>query len=93
MAHPLSADLGPGHFHAAPVADLALIADLLIFAAMALPILGRAKDALTEKPVFSGLRYVIDGIRLFYLAVGPLPNHFRRCKTYLNASNALYFIV
>ena len=78
VAHALPADLGAGDLHAAAVADLALVADLLILAAVALPVLGGAKDALAVKAVALGLQgAVVDGLRLFDLAEGPLPNLLR----------------
>ena len=51
VAHPLAAHLGAGHFHAAALADLALIADALILAAVALPVLSGSKNALAEQAV------------------------------------------
>ena len=48
VAHALTADLGARDFHAAAVADLALVADLFILTAVALPVLRGAKDALAE---------------------------------------------
>ena len=65
MAHALTTHLGPGDLHAAAVADLALVADLLILAAVALPVLGGAKDALAEQAVPFRLQgAVVDGLRL-----------------------------
>ena len=51
VAHTLAADLGPRDFHAAAVADLALIADALVLSAMALPVLLRSKNAFAEEAV------------------------------------------
>ena len=66
MAHPLPADLGPGDLHAAAVADLALVADLLILAAVALPVLGGPEDPFAEKTVPFRLEgAVIDGLPAF----------------------------
>ena len=79
VAHALTAHLGAGDFHAAAVADLALIADLLILAAVALPVLGGPENALAEQAVPFRLQgAVVDGLRLFHLAVGPLADHLRR---------------
>ncbi len=79
VAHALAADLGPGDFDAAAVADLALVADLLILAAVALPVLRGSEDALAEQAVALGLQgAVVDGLRLFDLAVRPVADHFRR---------------
>ena len=64
VAHPLAADLGLGHLDAAALADLALVADALVFAAVALPVLGGSKDALAEQAVPLGLQgAVVDGPR------------------------------
>ena len=53
MAHALAAHLGLGDFHAALVADHALVAGALVFAAVALPVLGGAEDAFAEQAVAS----------------------------------------
>ena len=85
VAHTLAADLGTGDFHAAAVADLALVADLLILTAVALPVLRRPENALTEQAVALGLQStVVDGLGLLYLAVGPLADHFRRSNADLD---------
>ncbi len=55
MTHTLAADLRAGDFDAALFADDALVADALIPAAMALPILGRPEYALAEQTVALGL--------------------------------------
>ena len=70
VAHALAADLGARDLHAAAVADLALVADLLILTAVALPVLRRPKNALAEQAVpFRLQRAVVDGLRLLDLAV------------------------
>ena len=62
----------PGDLHAAAVADLALVADLLVLAAVTLPVLGGAKDLFTEQAVLLRLQCaVVDGLRALDLAVGP----------------------
>ena len=79
VTHALAANLGARNFHAAAVADLALVADLLILAAVALPVLGGAKDALAEQAIALGLEgAVVDGLRLFDFAVRPFTDHLRR---------------
>ena len=86
VAHALPAHLGTGDLHAAAVADLALEADLLILAAVALPVLGGPEDLLAEQTVPLGLEgAVVDGLRLFHLAEGPLTDHFRRSDTDFNS--------
>jgi hypothetical protein len=53
-------------------------ARLFIFAAIALPVLGRAEYALAEKPVPFGLKgAVVYGLRLLDLAPRPLDYPFR----------------
>ena len=85
MAHALTAHLALGYLNAAAVTDLALIADLLVLAAVALPVLRRSENALAEEAVpFRLERAVVDGLRLFDFAVGPLENLFRRGNADLN---------
>ena len=70
VPHSFTADFALRHFDTAAVADLALIADLLILAAVAFPVLRRSENALTEETVT--LRFqctVIDRLRLFHFAV------------------------
>ena len=72
VAQPFPAHLGPGHLHAAAVADDALVAHALIFAAVAFPVPGGAEDAFAEQAVpFRFQSAVVDGLRLFHFAVGP----------------------
>src|SRR5213075_3541501 len=78
VAHPLAADLGARDLHAAALADDALVADPLVLAAVALPVLGRTEDPLAEEPILLGLeRAVVDGLRLGYLAGGPAADLLR----------------
>ena len=73
MSHTLSTHIGFCNLYAASVAHNAFIADLFIFSAVALPVLAGTENTLTEQTVF--LRFqgpVIDGLRLFYFAAGPL---------------------
>ena len=85
VAHTLAAHLALGDLHAAAVADLALIADLLILSAVAFPVLRGPENALAEKAVALGLkRAVVDGLRLFDFAVGPGKDHFGRSNADLN---------
>src|SRR5439155_6839027 len=82
VAHPLAADLLPGHLDAAPLADDALVADALVLAAVALPVLGRTEDALAEEAVALGLeRAVVDRLGLRYLAGRPVANLLGRRET------------
>src|SRR6185437_10938821 len=81
VAHALAAHARQRDLHAAPVADYAAIADALVLAAMAFPVLDRAEDALAEEPILLRLeRPVIDGLRLGDLTPGPpvaLPLHLQ----------------
>ena len=72
MPHPFAAHLGLSHFHAAAVADDALVFDPLVLAAVALPIFRRAEDFLAEQAFLLRLeRPVVDRFRLFHFAVRP----------------------
>ena len=85
VAHALPANLALSDLNAAAVADLALVLDLLVLAAVALPVLGRSKDPLAVQAVALGLQStIVDGLRLLDLAVGPLPDHFRRSDADFN---------
>ena len=76
VAHALAAHLREGHLDAAAVADHAAIADALVLAAMALPVLDRTEDALAEQAVLLRLeRPVVDGLGLGHLAPRPPVAH------------------
>src|SRR5207302_8264476 len=78
VAHALTPHFRTGDLHAAAVADDPLELDLLIATAVTLPVLDRTEDALAEKAV--ALRFegtVIDRLRLFDLAVRPVPHLIR----------------
>src|SRR6185312_8778108 len=79
MAHAVTAHLLHRDFHAALLADDALVLHALVLAAQALIVLHRTEDAGAEKPVplrFEGA--VIDGFRLFDLAMAPAQDLIRR---------------
>ncbi len=85
MSHTLTADRGLGNLNTAAITDDALIADLLVLAAVTLPVLHRSKNALTEKSILLRLqRSVVDGLRLFYFTMGPLQNLLRRSQADLD---------
>src|SRR2546430_16826795 len=72
VAHPLAPHLRERDLHAAAVADHAAVADALVLAAVALPVLHRAEDTLAEQPVPLRLeRPVIDGLGLGDLTPRP----------------------
>ena len=78
VAHTLPADLLLRYFHAATVANDALVPDTLVLTARALIILDRAKYPLAEQAI--ALRLVgpvVDGLRLEYLAEGTLQDGVR----------------
>ena len=78
VAHALPADLGAGDLHAAAVANLALVADFLVLAAVALPVLGGSKNTLAVQAVLLGLQgTIVDRLGLGDFAVGPLANLLR----------------
>ena len=85
VTHALAAHLGARHFDAALLADDALVADALIFAAVAFPVLGGAEDLLAEEAVALGLLgAVVDGLGFGHFAVRPFPDLFGRCHADLD---------
>ena len=79
VAHALAAHLGARDLDAALVADDALVADALVLAAGAFPVLLRTEDALAEQAVALGLeRAVVDRLGLGDLAARPRPDLLRR---------------
>src|SRR5207249_2552011 len=78
MAHALAPDARQRHFDRALFADDALVLHPLVLAAQALVILDRPEDAGAEQAVALRLEGpVVDGLRLFDLAVGPGQNLLR----------------
>src|ERR1700735_2582276 len=78
MAHALAAHARQRHLDRALLADDALVLHALVLAAQALVVLDRAKDARAEQTI--ALRVegaVVDGLRLFDLAVRPGQNLLR----------------
>ncbi len=70
VPHALPAHLGARDFNTATVTHHAFVADLLVLAAVALPVLGRAEDAFAEKPILlRAQRAVVDSLRLRNLSV------------------------
>jgi hypothetical protein len=81
MAHPVAPNAGARHLDAAALADDALEADSLVLAAVALPILRGAEDALVEEAVLLRTEgAVVDGLGLGDLAAGPLPDLLGRSE-------------
>src|SRR3982750_1789921 len=78
MAHALAPHAAQRHFDRAFLADDALVFHALVFAAQALVILDRPENTRAEQAVALGLEGpVVDGLRLFDLAVGPGQNLLR----------------
>ena len=78
VSHSLTAHRGLCDLYAALITDHAFIADLLILAAVTLPVLDRSENALAEKSVLLRLQgTVIDRFGLFHLAVRPLADLLR----------------
>ena len=72
VAHALAAHPRQRHFHAAFLADDALVLHPLVLAAQALIVLDRPEDAGAEQAVALRLEgAVVDGLRLLDLAIGP----------------------
>ena len=79
VAHALAADLRSRDLDATLVADDALVADALVLAAVALPVLRGTEDALVEEAVLLRLeRAVVDRLRLGDLAGRPALDLLRR---------------
>src|SRR5688572_11235256 len=79
VTHALAPNLLPRHLDAAALADDPLVADALVLAAIALPVLGRTEDALAEEAVTLGLeRAVVDRLRLRDLTGRPIADLLRR---------------
>src|SRR5579863_9470850 len=78
MAHALAPHPRQGHFDRALLADDALVLHALVLAAQALIVLDRPEDARAEQAVALRLeRAVVDGLRLFDLAIRPGLNLLR----------------
>src|SRR6185295_12235738 len=78
MTHALAPDAAERDLDRALLADDALVLHALVLAAQALVILDRPEDARAEQAVALGLEgAIVDGLRLFDLAVGPRQNLFR----------------
>src|SRR5579871_4551609 len=79
MAEPFAAYARQSDFHAALIANDAAVFHALVLAAQALPVLGRTKDARTEKTVALRLKSsIVNSLRLGNFAVGPAPDFLRR---------------
>ncbi len=94
MAHALTADFCACHFNAAAFTDFALVANTLVFAAVAFPVFCRPKNTLTKQSVtFRFQSAVIDCFRFFDFAVRPFQYFFRRSKAYFYRFQCIKFHV
>ena len=92
VAHALTTNLCLGDLDTAAIADLALVADALVLAAVALPVLGRSKNALAVQAVTLRLQgAVVDGFGLFDLAVAPSADLLRGGKADFNGIENVVF--
>ena len=92
MAHALAANLGARNFDAALVANDALIADPLVLAAGAFPVLLRTEDALTEQSVpFRFECSVVDGLWLGYFTSRPGADLVWRGESNSDRVKIIYF--
>ena len=79
VPHAFAADFGAGDFNAATVANLPLVTDALVLAAVAFPVACWAENAFAKQTVAFGLeRAVVYCFGLFDFAVRPLDNFFGR---------------
>jgi len=82
VAQALAANGRAGDLHATLVADDPLVADILILAAVALPVARRAKDGLAEQAVLLRTQpAVVNRLRLGHFTIGPRANLLRRRQT------------
>ena len=92
MTHSFAADLSARDFHAALVADDALVSYPLVFTAMALPVLGGSENALAEQTVlFRLLRAVVYGFGFGDFAMRPRPYLVGGSHSDLYAVKIVYF--
>ena len=91
MAIRSHSDLGLGDLDAAAITHLALVTDALVLTAVALPVLGRSKNALAVQAVTLRLQgAVVDGFGLFDLAVAPSADLLREARPILMESKTLF---
>ena len=82
VSHTLPSDRGASYFHSAAVTNDAPVADLLVLAAVALPVLGRPEDGLAEQAIlFRSQATVVDGLGLGHFSVRPDADLLWRCQT------------
>jgi hypothetical protein len=78
MPHALSSHFGAGYLDAAFIADNTFVTYLLVLAAIALEVLGRAEYLLAEKAILLGLQStIVESLGLGHLSIGPAPDLLR----------------
>jgi hypothetical protein len=79
MAKSFTPHLGLDNLNTALLTDHTTVLHALVLSTIALVILNRPKDLGTEKAIPLRLECpVIDGLRFFYLSMGPIPDLSRR---------------
>ncbi len=70
VAHPFTAYFRSRNFNTAAVANNALVADFLVLATVAFPVLGRAENALAKQAVFfRPQRAVVNRFRFGHFSI------------------------
>jgi len=78
MWPPLAANARQRDFHAATIADHALVLDPLVFSARAFPVPGRPENPLAKQTALLGLEGpVVDRLRILDFAFAPRPHRVR----------------
>src|ERR1019366_7216418 len=78
VPHALAADARQRHFHAATVADHALVLDPFVLPARAFPILGRTENAFAEESALLGFEgAIVDRLGILDFALAPRTNSVR----------------
>ena len=81
MRHAFTSHFGLNDFYAAFFANDTPVFHAFVFTAIAFIVFGGAKNFGTKQPIAFGLKgSVIDGFRLFDLAIRPFANLFRRSQ-------------
>ena len=81
VPHPLATHLRLDDLHTALFTHDPAVLHALVLAAIALVVLYGTENFRAEEPIAFGFeRPIVDGLRLFDLAEGPLPDLLRRCQ-------------
>ena len=86
VTHTLTSNASQGNFNATLFAHHTTVLQTLVLTTQALVVFYRAKNLCAEQTIALGLKgSVVDGLRLFHLAVGPGSNHLGRCQADTNS--------